>query len=38
MLDRFFNTLEKVQESSLKLVKLKEASSMEEAARLLASV
>ena len=38
MLDRFFNTLEKVQESSLELVKLKETPSMEKAARLLASV
>jgi histidine triad (HIT) family protein len=38
MLDRFFNALEKVQESSQELAKLKEAASMEEAAQLLLSV
>jgi histidine triad (HIT) family protein len=38
MLDRFFNALEKVQESPQELAKLKEASSMEKAAQLLLSV
>jgi histidine triad (HIT) family protein len=37
ILDRFFNALEKVQESSQELAKLKEAASMEEAAQLLLS-
>lgn len=38
MLDRFFNALEKVQESPQELAKLKEASSMEKATQLLLSV
>ena len=38
MLDRFFNALEKVQESPQELAKLEEAPSMEKAARLLLSV
>ena len=37
MLDRFFNALEKVQESPQELAKLEETSSMEEAAQLLLS-
>jgi histidine triad (HIT) family protein len=35
LLDRFFNALEKVQESSHELARLRETSSMEEAAQML---
>ena len=38
LLDRFFNALESVQESPLELAKLRDALSMEEAAKLLQSV
>ena len=38
LLDRYFNALEKVQESSVELTRLQEPSSMQEAARLLSSV
>ncbi len=38
ILDRFFNALEKVQESPHELAKLREPASMEEAAELLRSV
>jgi len=38
VLDRFFNALEKVQESPQELARLKEASFLEEAAQLLLSV
>lgn len=37
LLDRFFNALEKVQESPAELAKLRESNSLEEAARLLQS-
>jgi histidine triad (HIT) family protein len=38
LLDRYFNALEKVQESSVELTRLQEPSFMQEAARLLSSV
>ena len=38
LLDRYFNALEKVQESSMELTRLREPSSMQEAARLHSAV
>ena len=38
LLDRYFNALEKVQESSMELTRLQEPSYMQEAARLLSCV